>query len=310
MPDDKIKPKYRYIAKLSITVGLIIYLLHSCNISLLMSTFVSINASVAFIVFVTSLLLFLSGALNLWLILNSIHHIPLILFIQSYSYSYIVNLFTPGQLGDISVAIFLKKHGIYYSRSTLAYVVDKAISMVFILLLGYIGAKVLLKDVAGPLWLFAIPPICVVFALACMVLILYIPYKSSQIGRAKQFLLNIYNEALLWDTKYKAIILNIILTIARWLLLSLTYYLAFCAFGIEVTWPEVGIIPIISTLIGYMPISVGGIGTVELCAVYLFSLISVDRVYVIDVYIFLRFITYVQAGLILGLSNWRFRQQR
>jgi uncharacterized membrane protein YbhN (UPF0104 family) len=275
-----------------------------------MSTFVSINASVAFIVFVTSLLLFLSGALNLWLILNSIHHIPLILFIQSYSYSYIVNLFTPGQLGDISVAIFLKKHGIYYSRSTLAYVVDKAISMVFILLLGYIGAKVLLKDVAGPLWLFAIPPICVVFALACMVLILYIPYKSSQIGRAKQFLLNIYNEALLWDTKYKAIILNIILTIARWLLLSLTYYLAFCAFGIEVTWPEVGIIPIISTLIGYMPISVGGIGTVELCAVYLFSLISVDRVYVIDVYIFLRFITYVQAGLILGLSNWRFRQQR
>jgi len=117
-----------------------------------------------------------------------------------------------------------------------------------------------------------------------------------------------YKEALLWDTKFKAIILNIMLTIIKWFVLSLTYYLAFLAFGTEVKWPEVGIIPIISTLVGYLPISVGGIGTVEVCAVYLFSLISIDRVYVIDVYIFLRFITYLQAGVILGLCNWQFRR--
>jgi uncharacterized protein (TIRG00374 family) len=98
------------------------------------------------------------------------------------------------------------------------------------------------------------------------------------------------------------------LTMIKWVAVSVTYYLAFYSFGVNVTWPEIGIIPIISTLIGYIPISVGGIGTVELCAVYLFSSISIDRVYVIDVYIFLRFITYLQAGVILGLCNWQLRR--
>jgi uncharacterized protein (TIRG00374 family) len=119
-----------------------------------------------------------------------------------------------------------------------------------------------------------------------------------------------YGEFRAWNNKVRAILLNIIGTVIKWVVVSAAYYLAFYSFGVKVTWPEVGIIPIISTLVGYLPISVGGIGTVELCAVYLFSLISIDRVYVIDVYIFLRFITYVQAGIIIGLCNWRFRRAR
>jgi uncharacterized protein (TIRG00374 family) len=146
--------------------------------------------------------------------------------------------------------------------------------------------------------------------MTCVVLIVYMPSDTGRIGRVKQFIKNTYKEAVLWDAKYTLILLNIALTIIRWLVLSVTYYLAFRAFGIEAKWPEVGIIPIISTLIGYIPISVGGIGTVELCAVYLFSLISIDRVYVIDVYIFIRFITYLQAGVILGLCTWQFRRAR
>jgi uncharacterized membrane protein YbhN (UPF0104 family) len=255
-----------------------------------------------------SLLLFFSGALNLWMLLNSICHIPLRLFMHAYSYGYAVNLFTPGQLGDVSLALFLKKHDVYYSRSTLAYAVDKVVSMLFILSMGYIGARFLLKEFAGSIWIFSIPLICVMCAVVCIMLIAYMPYDTGRIGRTKQFIRNMYKEALLWDTKFKAIILNIMLTIIKWFVLSLTYYLAFLAFGTEVKWPEVGIIPIISTLVGYLPISVGGIGTVEVCAVYLFSLISIDRVYVIDVYIFLRFITYLQAGVILGLCNWQFRR--
>jgi uncharacterized membrane protein YbhN (UPF0104 family) len=219
-------------------------------------------------------------------------------------------LFAPGQLGDVSVALFLKKHGMYYSRSTLAYAVDKSISMLFIISIGYLGARFLLNDLAWSIWIFGIPMLCSVFAITCIMLMLHIPYDTGRIGRAKQFIINMYREAVLWDSKISAIIFNIILTVIKWLLLSVTYYLAFRAFGVEVKWPEVGIIPIISTLIGYIPISVGGIGTVELCAVYLFSLISIDRVYVIDVYIFLRFITYLQAGIILGLCNWQFRRVR
>jgi len=306
----KVKVNYIFLIKVIITVSFITYLIYSCNIAMLASTLSSINISLAGLAFIILPLVLVLGGINLWLLMNSISHIPLMVFMRAYSYGYAVNLFSPGQLGDISVALFLKKDGIYYSHSTLAYVIDKAISLIFVLSMGYIGAKFLLKGFAGPKWLFGVPLICGACAMACILLILYIPDNTGRIGRVKQFIKNTYKEAILWDGKYKAIMRNVTLTIVRWLVLSMTYYLAFRAFGIEAKWPEVGIIPIIATLIGYIPISVGGIGTVELCAVYLFSLISIDRVYVIDVYIFIRFITYLQAGVILGLCNWQFRRPR
>ena len=306
---DRIRVNYIFIMKVIITTSLIGYLLYSCNIAILASTLSNINLPLAAVTFILLPIVLFIGGINLWLMMNSISNIPLKIFIRAYSYGYAVNLFSPGQLGDISVALFLKKDGIYYSHSTLAYAVDKVISMIFAISLGYIGVKFLLADLAVPRWIFGIPPICAICAMACMILILYIPNDTGTIGRIKHFIKGTYKEAVLWNAKYKAIILNIMLTIIRWLVLSVIYYFAFRAFGIDARWPEVGIIPIISTLIGYIPISVGGIGAVELCAVYLFSLISIDRVYVIDVYIFIRFITYLQAGVILGLCNWQFRRE-
>jgi len=306
----RIKINYIFLIKLMITTALITYLMYSSNIAILASTLSSINVSLALLTCAVLQLVLFIGGINLWFMMNSISRIPLTVFIRAYSYGYAVNLFSPGQLGDISMTLFLKKNGVYYSHSTLAYTVDKLISLLFLLLLGFLGARFLLNDFAAPMWVFSIPPICIVCAMACIALIVSIPNDAGHIGRIKHFIKSLYNEAVLWDAKYKAIMLNIVLTIIRWLVLSVTYYLAFRAFGIEAKWPEVGIIPIISTLVGYIPISIGGIGTVELCAVYLFSLISIDRVYVIDVYIFLRIITYLQAGVILGLCNWQFRRVR
>jgi uncharacterized membrane protein YbhN (UPF0104 family) len=310
MPDDKAKLKYRYIAKLLVAVVLITYLIYSCNLKFLIMTLSRIDINLACLVFIMSLLFFFCGALNLWLLVRSMHRIPFGPFMHAYVYGYAVNLFTPGQLGDISMAFILKKYGIYYSRSTLAYGVDKVITMLFILFTGYIGATFLLKNFIWPKWIFAIPVICAMGAMACIWLMLYIPCNDGYVGRLKQFIKNIYAESLLWNGKFTAIALNIALTIIKWLILSVTYYLAFLAFGIDAKWPEVGIIPIISTLVGYIPVSIGGIGTVELCAVYLFSLISIDRVYVLDVYIILRVIAYFQAGVVLGLCNRYFGRAR
>ncbi|SPF50175.1 membrane hypothetical protein [Syntrophobacter sp. SbD1] len=299
------KLNFRHILKLIITVGLIVYLLQSCHPQQLLSTILDINISLACIIFIINLALLACGALNLWLLLNSICRIPFRSFMNSYIYGYAINLFAPGQLGDASVAIFLKDHGIYYSQSALAYAVDKLITLIFILLIGCIGAKYIIVGFTEPIWIFGIPIICVLVGAGGSALLLYIPYDTGKLGRIKSFITNIYKESLQWKSKGQAITINIVITILRWLLLSVIYYLAFRAFGVDAKWPAVGIIPIVSTLIGYIPISIGGIGAVELCAVYLFSLISIDRVYVIDVYIFLRFTTYVQAAVILGLCNWQ-----
>ncbi len=258
MIDGNIKVNYIFLIKIIITVSLITYIVYSCNIDMLASTLSNINISLACLTFIVLQSVLLVGGINLWLLMNSISPVPLKAFMRAYTYGYAVNLFSPGQLGDISVALFLKKDGIYYSHSGLAYAIDKLISLMFVLSTGYIGARFILKDFAGQKWLFGIPIICVACATVGMWLIMYMPYDIGRIGRIKQFVNSMYKEVMLWDHKCKAIIYNITLTIVRWLMVSVTYYLAFRACGIEAKWPEVGIIPIMATLIGYIPISVGG----------------------------------------------------
>ncbi len=194
MLEGRVKVNYIFLIKLAVTTGLIIYLIYSCNIDMLASTLSSINLPLAGLTFVMLPLVLFIGGMNLWLLMNSISPIPLTVFIRAYSYGYAVNLFSPGQLGDISMTLFLKKDGIYYSHSTLGYTVDKLISLLFLLLLGYIGARFLLRDFAAPMWIFSIPLICIVCTMACIILIVYIPKDTGHIGRIKLFIISLYNE--------------------------------------------------------------------------------------------------------------------
>src|SRR5271169_2633666 len=205
MLDGRIKANHIFLIKLAITTGLITYLIYSCNIDMLASSLYSINLPLAGLTFIMLPSILFIGGMNLWLLMNSISRIPLTVFIRAYGYGYAVNLFSPGQLGDISITIFLKKDGVYYSHSTLGYAVDKLISMLFLLVLGFIGARFLLNGFAGPMWVFSIPPICIVCAIACIAFIVYIPNDTGHIGRIKHFINSLHNEAVLWDAKYKAI---------------------------------------------------------------------------------------------------------
>ena len=62
-----------------------------------------------------------------------------------------------------------------------------------------------------------------------------------------------------------------------------------------------GVIPVMSTLVGYIPVSVGGIGTVEVSAVMLFKMLGVAESIVISAYLFLRLLQYLLA---LGLTGF------
>ncbi len=59
-----------------------------------------------------------------------------------------------------------------------------------------------------------------------------------------------------------------------------------------------------STLIGYIPISVGGIGTVEWSAVYLFSQEGLSKAIVLATYLVLRAIQYLLAGISVIVIRW------
>jgi uncharacterized membrane protein YbhN (UPF0104 family) len=77
--------------------------------------------------------------------------------------------------------------------------------------------------------------------------------------------------------------------------------MAFRSFSTTVDWPYIGFIPILSTLVGYVPVSLAGIGTVEVTAVFLFAKVGISKPVVLSVYILLRVFQFLIAGVLMLL---------
>jgi uncharacterized protein (TIRG00374 family) len=246
--------------------------------------------------------LFILGAFNTWLLLQAMHPIEFFRFLQGYTYSWAMNLITPGQLGDASISIFLKKVGIPYSCSSISYLLDKMITLTVLCCVGWYGASILIPDIPGFLFLL-FPLAAILIGVSIFALIRRVSPQNRAIDGLLILINEIRRDIRIFHEMWHILVVNLILTVAKWLLLTLCYYVAFRAFNTHVEWPSIAIIPVLSTLVGYLPISVGGIGTVEFTAVYLFTIIGIESSTVLTVYLFLRLLQNLLAVFMLALFS-------
>jgi uncharacterized protein (TIRG00374 family) len=219
-------------------------------------------------------------------------------------YSWALSLVTPGQLGDASIAIFLKKNGVPSRCSLTAYLLDKSISFGILLLLCWYGSGIILPEFIKT-WFLVLPLIIVSFLAFSIRILQKKQFKIITFIRIKNWLIMCIKDLRLFCHHEGIVLLNIILTVIRWAIVSLIYFLTFFSFGTFVGWPEVGIIPLLATIVGYIPVSVGGIGTVEVTAVYLFGLFGVGKATVVSVYLVLRLLQYFIALVFILFSNYK-----
>jgi uncharacterized membrane protein YbhN (UPF0104 family) len=78
------------------------------------------------------------------------------------------------------------------------------------------------------------------------------------------------------------------LTAIKWIVMTAMYLLAFRVFGARISPASAATIPVIASLVGYVPITIGGAGTMEWTAVTLFGGLGVDQSTVVVAYLFLR----------------------
>jgi len=304
MPREKVKYPWTYFARLLGALLLLGYLIYSVGLPSLLAILMKLNPLGGAATLISSIAFIFLGAINIWLLMGVMRPISFAKFMQSYNYSYAVNLFIPGQLGDASLTLFLKRQGIPYSQSTVAYSIDKFVTAIILFSVGWFGAKILLPGL-NPIWLIILPLAGISGIIIIGSAIWFIPCKCKIFPRLRNLLANALIELTAFRKKWYMLFLNFSLTVVKWLVMSLTFYLGFYSMGVKVGWPEIAVIPVLSTLIGYIPISIGGIGTVECFAIYLFSMIAVDKVHVLGVYLFLRSIIYFLAGLIVFVSIWK-----
>ncbi len=260
----------------------------------LLRTFASLNPAIALVCALVMVIFFLLGSVNVWWLLRCRHAIRYATFLRSYAFAFSLGLISPGQMGDVTQVLFLRRDGVPVSKSGAAYTMDKLITLFVLSLVAAFG---LLRYELLSVAYFLIGVAILVGAAGISWLLIARGRFGNRLFTAIQ---KIAREIAEYRFHLNTILSNVLLTGLKWLVLCAAYYLAFLAFGTSIRWPDIGVIPVMSTLVGYITISVSGIGTVEVSAVMLFKMLGVAESIVISAYLFLRSLNYLLALGLMG----------
>jgi uncharacterized membrane protein YbhN (UPF0104 family) len=236
---------------------------------------------------------FLLGVLNVWVLLRRLAPIPFRTFATVYVQSWTSGLLLPGQLGDATQVWLLRRHGVPMSFSSAAYATDKAVSLGFMLVVAASGTALYgfgtRYGFGGTRWgpvVFVMGSVIVAAGVGILVLSGVVDrLPSSRVGRA---LGHVKSALTVFAREHRLLSLNLGITVLKWMLMVTAYACAFRAFGPPVSLAAVATIPAMSSLVGHIPVSIGGLGTTEWTAVGLFGRLGVPEAIVLSVYVLLR----------------------
>lgn len=286
------------LLRLLVTVTLLGFLVATTGIDSLTERILGLRLAWVCLTALCLLVLLVLGGFNAWLLLRAIRPVAFATFFPNYLYAWAVGLVTPGQLGDASMVLFLKRAGIATHQSSAAYTLNKTITICVLSVVSCFGANLLLPGV-NAIWFLLGPVIAAGVALAGLGLLWRMARSSALAERVQQRIHQAMRELLIFKSKWHVLALNIALTIINWLAQSVCFFVVFRSVGEWVGWPMIAVIPVLAILVGFIPISLGGLGAVECMAAYLFALIGVETSSVLAAYFLLRVTNYMLAGLVL-----------
>ncbi len=278
---------------------LLIYLLDFRKVA---NEFRDVNINLVCLVVLTILVATMLGSIAMFLIVSRESEILFSRFLPIYWMSWSVSLVVPGQIGDIaSISILLKRLGFEWSVILARSLVDKVISLLVMLALAIYALTIIVKiNQFNSNTLFSFVAVLVVISLLLIAKrnIIYVFFKNKK-HKVINFVRRVIAETRSTIIFYpKRVIANIILTTVKISLIGLAYWFMFNALG-ENDISVWSVIPLVaaSSLVAYVPISLNGIGTVELTGIFLFSSIGLSEPTVLTAFLLLRGLVFAMAWL-------------
>jgi uncharacterized membrane protein YbhN (UPF0104 family) len=261
-------------------------------------TFSRLDPYLALLTLICPILVFFLASVNLWIILNAISPISYSLFLRNYAYSYAIGLMLPGQFGDASLTLFLRKHKIPLASSSSAYIIDKGISLILIFIFVWAGTFFILPQL-NTFWYLLLPVLALSLVIIVAIVIYYIPINIKLVLKIKNAMSQTLMTMLEFRKKWHFLLINVAIALVKFGFVGLSFFLAFLCFGHPSGYFEVTIISFASSIIGYIPVSLSGIGIVEYSAINLFAWVGVSKSVVMSVYVLQRIFQYALSGMTL-----------
>jgi len=290
-------------AALYVVAGaLFVWLLWRNDSQQVLAYLISIDIRAVTVTAALLVLVALVGALNVYLFVGRDRRLSFKQFLPVYWSSWAFGLLVPGQVGDIaSLSWLLRRYSLPASVSLGRATLDKLISAVVMLTIAMAGLALLFDD--QEFWTRLLP-LVVVPAIAVLTAAIAVYVRRNQIagyierpGLTGALARTLQELVRTMRSSPVLVLLNVVLTLIKVFVTGMAYWLVLRGLGAPgLGLMEVTVIATAAGLIAYLPVSVNGLGTVEVTGLFLFGQVGAPAEAVLAAYILLR-------GLIL-LVAW------
>jgi len=228
-------------------------------------------------------------------------------------------LLTPGRLGDFVKITYLKKYGVDVVKGFFVNVFDRLLDLIFLLLLAIIISATFFNE-------FIINILILSFTIFSVIFIFYLLGNNKNNGlklflgiilgnNNKNILLSKFNDffSLLNNHSIQNTISLIVISSISWLVYILSIFFLSESINLGLSYSQVGIFFIISSIIALIPISFAGIGTRDMVLILLFSKIGYSKeeaisfsIIILTMYLFTAAIGLI-SWLLLNDQNYRMK---
>ncbi len=282
-----------------IGVGLLLLLMNKLGFSTIKETVLQFRAIYFLPAVVLWFLGHIGGVINVQIMLLPIKlKTPFKKIFRYYTLSWVSGLITPGRIGQLLLAYFFKKEGLQWGESMIIPLIDRAITLVAVLLVAYVGFLMLFGGNQVTMVLLAS---FLVFVAGCVVV-----YARATRELIKKYILKKYafmfkgfSKALKkYIESYHILVINFFVSLLKLVLNACFIFVLFLGFDTSVSIISILAISAIVTLLSLIPISINGLGIRETTAVYLFSLMGVASSVVASVFILVIAVNYGLAAIL------------
>lgn len=227
-----------------------------------------------------------------------------------YNSSFFFSAITPGHLGDLIKAAYLKKDGYSIGKSLVSVILDRLADVFFLFLVGYLS-----------MFFFARFFVKYIILISCLILIaaaiIYFFNRKELpkiiVKKILKFIIPAkYQKS--WHLSYQDFIngfkayslkvyLNLFsITVANWLLYYLSFFLMAKSIGVNVPFIFLSMSITIATLATLIPISIAGLGTRDAVLLLLLSLFKVSPEKIIGLSVL--YLVLLLATITIGFAAW------
>ena len=293
--------KLKFTLQAILSVAILAFLFYKVGVGNIFEAFAQFNLWYLPLIIILSVLSFLIGILNLFILVYPIKKsIALLSLTKYYLLSWSLGNIIPAKLGEFSLAFFLKQEGIGLGPGFVVSLLDRLITVFVLAVLAGIGFF-LFFTTSQAVYLLSI------ILLGIIVLLFFMVSSPGRrfirrvvLRKYEKSFKGFYKTLRYFVKEYPSFLfLNVIVTFLKWLLTAVTIFVTFFAFGRTINLLTILVINSIVMFVTLIPATINGLGLRESAAVYLFAQVGVPSSITASAYVLFLVIMYVKSASIL-----------